>query len=227
MDYQLTPEDIAYAKTKLQIGGYVMNGDRPVATIHERQRNIGIIESIDWENGLITAYHGWSKKNYRKEAIFIHHISEVLNIPSKSKQQPTKPTMEINTIQFWDLQSPVRGKSLYLDKGVIYRRTQSSMAWMLRLPERMKAAYANGFKYLQVASNSLTGEIFFVLSKSKGLEIKHQSGSKTGIVVSNKMLITRLESELGLPKDGGGILDFSDNLDRKDGYTFRVTKSKE
>lgn len=134
--------------------------------------------------------------------------------------------MDYNTIEFWDLQS-TSGRTLNShDKGVIYGHNKKWPTWTLRLPSRISEAWDKGFKYLQVASNTLTGEIFFRLTQSNGLEIKQQSCNKGALAISCKVLIQRLESELDLPKEGGGVLDFSENLDRSNGYTYKITKSK-
>lgn len=66
--------------------------------------------------------------------------------------------------------------------------------------------------------------MFFVFSETDGLIAKKYDNAPSRI--SSRDLVMWLEERFDLPKNGGGILLFSDNLSRENGFTYKITAKK-
>lgn len=80
--------------------------------------------------------------------------------------------------------------------------------------------------FARVAVNNLTNETFLVFDRNDGLHIVLINKTKDTPTITNKQFVTWLESRFNLPKNGGGVLLFSDNLSRDGGYTYRIEAKK-
>lgn len=141
----------------------------------------------------------------------------------------TEDMEHTNPIQFIDFSQ--RGKNGFRrepNEGVIYARNikngKPSGTYQLRLAPICNEATEKGYEFVRVAVNNLTNEVFFVFSEADGLIAKKYDNAPSRI--SSRDLVMWLEERFDLPKNGGGILLFSDNLSRENGFTYKITAKK-
>lgn len=137
---------------------------------------------------------------------------------------PKPNNMETNnSIQFIDFAPSSRSLATKPNEALIYSRGKRSKegkgTYQMRIPCSLHEVVKNGYCYLRIAVNNLTNETFAVLDKSEGVKIIPWDKVYR---ISNVNLVKWLENRLGLPKNGGGVIKFSENLSRNGGYTYRM-----
>lgn len=160
---------IRYPKLKMAQRYQVGNIYRPiheVTAIPNVRRNVGIITEVleDEHSIVIEADYGYKKGDSAN--IFIDIILKHKNMEAN------------NPIQFIDFDiSPRCGKKIDADVAVIYSRNSSSNTYYLRLPSKLNDVLGKGeYKYIRVAVNNLTNEVFFVLDKENGMPLRNKTG---------------------------------------------------
>lgn len=113
-------------------------------------------------------------------------------------------------------------KNFVIAKGYKFRKPSGT--YQLRLAPICNEATDKGYEFVRVAVNNLTNEVFFVFSETDGLIAKKYDNAPSRI--SSRDLVMWLEERFDLPKNGGGILLFSDNLSRENGFTYKITAKK-
>ena len=92
----------------------------------------------------------------------------------------------------------------------------------------LKSEYENGFKFLNLAENSLTGELFLVLTKSKGVELSVLKGgySKSGKIGTQKNNVVNFMLDklcLSKTESVNVVFELSNNLSKTpDNLTFKI-----
>lgn len=127
-----------------------------------------------------------------------------------------------NPIQFIDF-TPSSNRFVKDNEALIYGRGtrggKSKGTYQIRMPHIIDDAIKSGYNNVRIAVNNLTNETFVVLDKKDGVPIMDWKGVYR---ISNSNLVRWLETRLGLPEIGGGIIVFSDNLSRNGGYTYKI-----
>lgn len=209
-------------------------GDRyyPIGTviaIPGKQNRWGIVTNVEEfpDCTFVEADYGVVRGNPRH--IFIDTVpKETFN------KQPNMDTT--NTIQFIEFPVSRYGgtrRKITSNEAVIYRRSKdrksNGATFQIRLPPICKEAIDSGYDKIRVAVNNLTNETFLVLDTTEGITVSKKKSDTEG---KNNRLVNRpfvewLETRFGLPKDGGGVIVFSDNLSRNGGYTYRIEPKKD
>lgn len=196
----------------------------PPASIPMVRRYWGVITDVmeDGSGGyLVEVDYGLKKGDFRN--IFVE------NYESPEEKQNCMQTN--NPIQFLDFaQNSKNAIGNNPNEAVIYRRNKkTNNTFQLRLPFNVKPALDKGYVYMRVAVNNLTNEVFFVFDKAEGMRVKLDNQSKSSCFnrISCRDFIVWLEDRFNLPKDGGGVIVFSDNLSRENGYTYKVEPKRE
>lgn len=195
--------------------GDIYRPQQEVTPIANVRRGWGIITAIDKCDDCIIVEFDCGFKLGDCTNIF----TEIINNKHDTYMNPTNP------IQFLDFETK-RTSILSANPNdcAIYKRSATNKTYQLRFPKNCESAIESGFNYLRVAINNLTNEVFFVLSKDEGLPIGKQKNAPYR--VTNRELVIWLEERFSLPKNGGGVLTFSENLDRAGGFTYRVIPKK-
>lgn len=187
--------------------------------------------------GVITDVMDDGKGGYLVEVDYGLQKGNPSNIFIENYEQTEEKTNDMNTtntIQFIEFpQNHGSRRKMVPNEGVIYKRTpeksKNGGAHQIRLPLVCKEAIDAGYDKIKVAVNNLTNEVFLVFDKTDGLHVNQKSGDTEG---KNNRIVSRhfiewLENRFGLPSDGGGVVVFSKNLSRTDGYTFKIEPKKD
>ena len=194
-----------------------------VIAIPGKQNRFGIVTRVEEfpDCVLIEADYGVERGNPCH--IFLDIIYKETNI--KELDMNTS-----NPIQFLDFPTRAKRESVKFNEGVIYKRKNLNKGMgthQLRLPPLCMDALEAGFHYIRIAVNNLTNEVFFVFDKTDGMHVSMKKGDKNNNRIVNKPFVSWLEERFNLPEYGGGVVVFSDNLNRENGYTFKVEPKRD
>lgn len=194
----------------------------PPASIPGKRKYWGEITDVieDGHGGyLVEVDYGVEKGDFRN--IFVE------NYEQPKDKQPDMNTS--NPIQFLDFTQRSKSvASINPNEAVIYRRNKSTNnTFQIRLPYKVKPILDEGYVYVRVAVNNLTNEVFFVFDKTEGMKIMIDNSKSSFVRISCRDFIVWLEDRFNLPKNGGGVVVFSDNLSREEGYTFKVEPKRD
>lgn len=207
--------------------GDLYRSKNPPASIPGKRKYWGEITDVveDGHGGyLVEVDYGVEKGDFRN--IFVENYEQT--------EEKTNDMNTTNTIQFIEFpQNHGSRRKMVPNEGVIYKRTpeksKNGGAHQIRLPLVCKEAIDAGYDKIKVAVNNLTNEVFLVFDKTDGLHVNQKSGDTEG---KNNRIVSRhfiewLENRFGLPSDGGGVVVFSENLSRNNGYTYKIEPKKD
>jgi hypothetical protein len=134
----------------------------------------------------------------------------------------------MDTIKIYNLEkikNNSRGRRLASDMSIYIRKDSKGLLKTRSLSfSNNLEAIKNGFLRINFAENSLTGDVYIVFSKTKGIELKRKNDGDSLKTQANNV-VDLLAALLNLNKDNGlnMPLKLSENLSKTDDcYTYKV-----